>query len=118
MRHMRPAGHLGLLFTQGLAWSIAAVSVNPSVAVAAAYFGAYVLLRALMTWIIGVKGLKQRGFLRQMTLIPLWDAVAFLIWLTSFLRTSIRWRGADYHIRDGKLVPVSETSLPHERHAD
>ena len=40
-----------------------------------------------------------------MPLIPLWDALAFLIWLASFLRKSIRWRGADYYIREGKLVP-------------
>jgi len=118
MRHMRSAGHLGLLFTQGLPWSIAAVAVHPSAVAAAAYLGAYVFLRALMTWIIGVKGLKQRGFLRQMALIPLWDAAAFLIWLASFLRTSIRWRGADYYIRDGKLVPVRVASLPHQSHAD
>ena len=42
-----------------------------------------------------------------MPLIPLWDAVAFGIWLTSFSRNSIRWRGADYHIRDGRLVPIA-----------
>ncbi|MBV8729226.1 MAG: hypothetical protein JO336_05405 [Acidobacteriia bacterium] len=41
-----------------------------------------------------------------MPLIPIWDAAAFVIWLASFLRKSIRWRGADYYIREGKLVPV------------
>src|ERR1700733_5933236 len=34
MRHMRPWGHLGLLLTQGLPWSLAAVAVHPSAAVA------------------------------------------------------------------------------------
>jgi hypothetical protein len=33
--------------------------------------------------------------------------VAFGIWLTSFTRNSIRWRDAEYYIRDGALVPVS-----------
>jgi hypothetical protein len=32
--------------------------------------------------------------------------VAFLIWLTSFTRDSIRWRDGEYYIRDGRLVPV------------
>jgi hypothetical protein len=36
--------------------------------------------------------------------------VAFLIWLASFLRSSIRWRGADYYIREGQLVPVGSNS--------
>lgn len=106
MRHMRPWGHLGLLLTQGLPWSIAAVAVHPSAAVALSFFGGYLGLRMAMTWIIGIHGLRQPGLWKQMPLIPVWDGVAFVIWLTSFARNSIRWRGADYHIRDGRLVPV------------
>ena len=108
MRHVRPSGHLGLLLTQGLPWSIAAVMVHPSAAVALAYLGTYCCLRVAMTWMIGIHGLKQPRFWKQMPLIPLWDALAFLIWLASFLRKSIRWRGADYYIREGKLVPVKD----------
>ena len=109
MRHMRPWGHFGLLFTQGLPWSILAFAVCPTAAVAAGFFGTYLALRVLMTWIVGVRGLKQPRFWKEMPLIPLWDAVAFGIWAVSFLRSSIRWRGADYFIRDGKLVPVNPT---------
>jgi ceramide glucosyltransferase len=108
MRHVRPSGHLGLLLTQGLPWSIAAVLVHPSAAVALTYLGTYCCLRVAMTWMIGIHGLKQPRFWKQMPLIPLWDALAFLIWLASFLRKSIRWRGADYYIREGKLVPVKD----------
>jgi ceramide glucosyltransferase len=108
MRHMRPWGHLGLLLTQGLPWSVAAVAVHPTAVTALSFFGVYMGLRVAMTWLIGVHGLKQRRFWIQMPLIPLWDACAFFIWLTSFLRHSIRWRGADYYIRDGKLVPVKD----------
>ena len=68
----------------------------------------------LLTWMVAVYGLHQRRYWKQMPLIPLWDAAAFLIWLASFLRTSIRWRGADYYIRDGKLIPVKEPSLTHQ----
>jgi ceramide glucosyltransferase len=107
MRHMRPWGHLGLLLTQGLPWAIAALAVNPTAAVGLAYLGGYFALRVAMTWVIGIHGLRQRDLWKQMLLIPVWDAVAFGIWLTSFGRNSIRWRGADYHIRDGRLVPVA-----------
>ena len=41
-----------------------------------------------------------------MPLIPVWDATAFLIWLVSFGRRTIRWRGIDYYIQKGMLVPV------------
>jgi ceramide glucosyltransferase len=108
MRHMRPWGHLGLLLTQGLPWSLAAVAVHPTVAVAAGYLGTYFVIRAAITWIIGVHGLRQPRLLGQFLLIPVWDAVAFSIWLASFLRSSIRWRGADYYIRGGQLVPVAK----------
>ncbi len=104
MRHMRPAGHFGLLFTLGLPWALAAIAVHPTVTVAAVYLGAYALLRSLMTITIGSSGLKREGLLRKLPLIPLWDAVAFAIWLVSFTRSTIRWRGGDYHIVNGQLV--------------
>ncbi len=107
MRHMRPWGHLGLLLTQGLVWSLVAIAIHPSAAVACGYLGAYLALRAAMTWVIGARGLRQPHLWRSMLLIPLWDAVAFGIWVASFTRNSIRWRGADYHIIQGQLVPVA-----------
>jgi ceramide glucosyltransferase len=107
MRHMRPWGHFGLLLTQGLPWSLAAVAIHPSAAIALVYLGGYIVLRIAMTWIIGIHGLREPDLWKQMPLIPVWDAVAFAIWLTSFGRNSIRWRGSDYHIRDGRLVPVA-----------
>lgn len=108
MRHMRPWGHRGLLLTQGLAWSIVAAAIYPSVA--AVYPASYIILRMAMTWVIGIHGLKQRVLWKQMPLLPVWDGIAFIIWLLSFTRSSIRWRGADYHIRDGKLIPVLSDS--------
>jgi ceramide glucosyltransferase len=107
MRHMRPAGHFGLLFTQGLFWTVLAILVQPSAAVVLGYGGVYVLLRIVMTWMIGSRGMKQSGVWERMPLIPVWDAAAFLLWLTSFTRSSIRWRDGEYCIRDGKLVPIA-----------
>ena len=48
MRHMRPWGHLGLLFTHGLPWAAAAVAVHPSPGVALGFLGAYLGLRVAM----------------------------------------------------------------------
>ncbi len=106
MRHMRPWGHLGLIFTQGLAWSVAAVAIHPSLHVALFYIGGYLAVRVAMTWLIGIWGMKQKGIWKKMALVPLWDTWALLIWLLSFARRSIRWRDIDYRIRGGMLVPV------------
>lgn len=107
MRHMRPWGHFGLIFTLGLLWSLAAIVIHPTPAVALGYLGTYFALRLAMTWLIGIYGLKQPRLWRKMPLIPVWDALACLLWVSSFARKSVRWRGAEYYIRDGLLVPVA-----------
>jgi len=108
MRHMRPAGHLGLIFTQGLLWSAAAVFVHPTLLTAACFFGLYVALRIAMTWLIGGYGLKQEKLWRKMPIVFCWDAFASVMWAASFLRNTIRWRGGSYRIRSGELVPSGE----------
>ena len=105
MRHMRPWGHLGLLFTQGLPWSLAALAVHPTVGVAFGYLGAYLGLRLAMTWLIGARGLRDQTLRGKMWLLPVWDAMAFVIWLLSFGRNTFRWRGGEYRLRHGRLVP-------------
>ena len=115
MRHMRPLGHLGLIFTFGLAWSLLAVATHPSPTAALGYLGSYLALRLAMVWLVGIHGLKQRALWQKMPLIPLWDAMAFSIWLISFARKSIRWRDQDYIIREGQLVPAASAVAQDER---
>jgi len=110
MRLMRPWGHMGLLFTWGLPWALVAIAVHPTLSIAAAYLGTYLALRIAMTWLIGVGAMKQTGLWKKMPLIPLWDAFAFFIWLVSFGRKTIRWRGIDYFLREGRLVAVSQNA--------
>jgi ceramide glucosyltransferase len=106
MRHMRPWGHVGLAFTQGLPWCLAVALTHPA-GIGLAYFGAYLGFRVAMTWLVGVWGLQQRGLWKKMPLIVVWDATAFVIWLLTFGRNSIRWRDVDYKIREGMLVPAT-----------
>jgi ceramide glucosyltransferase len=109
MRHMRPWGHVGLAFTQGLPWSLAVALTHPSAGIAVAYLGGYAGFRVAMTWLIGVWGLKQTGLWKKMALIVVWDATAFVIWLLTFGRNSIRWRNVDYRIQEGMLVPATSS---------
>jgi ceramide glucosyltransferase len=107
MRHVRPRGHLGLLLTQGLPWSLAAIAVHPTLGLALGYLVAYVGLRLTMTWLIGIKGLRDQALWRKMWMVVVWDALAFFLWLVSFGRNRFHWRGGEYTIRDGQLVPVA-----------
>jgi ceramide glucosyltransferase len=110
MRLMRPWGHFGLILTWGLPWSVLAVATHPTVGIAVGYLGSYLGLRIVMTWLMGIWGMKQIGLWGKMPLIPVWDALAFFIWLASFGRKTIRWRGINYFIREGLLVPAAQST--------
>ena len=112
MRHMRPWGHLGLLFTWGLPWALAAVAAHPTALVAMGYLGGYLLCRILVTWMIGIRAMKQVGIWKRIPLIPLWDLMAFCIWIVSFTQRTIRWRGVDYFLRQGQLSPAARSAVP------
>jgi len=107
MRLMRPWGHLGLIFTWGLPWALVAVAIHPTLPVIAGFLGTYAFLRLVLTWALGIRVMKAPGLWKKMPLIPVWDLLAFFIWLASFTRSSIRWRGVDYFIRDGRLEPAA-----------
>jgi ceramide glucosyltransferase len=111
-RLMRPWGHVGLIFTFGLPWALLAVATHPTMWVALAYLGGYALCRVTITWLVGMWGMKQHGIWKKIPLIPVWDAIAFLLWIASFARNTIRWRGVDYFIREGLLVPVASAHPP------
>lgn len=118
MRHMRPWGHAGLIFTLGLPWALIAAAVAPSAWIAAAYLGGYFVVRSALTLLVGTKGLNQRGVSANLFLIPVWDALATCIWLVSFTRRSIRWRGFDYRIVNGELVPVNPEEVARAMQAE
>jgi ceramide glucosyltransferase len=104
IRHSRPAGHLGLIFTQGLPWTLLAAAVAPSAAVAAAYVAGYILLRGAMAWTVGGQGMHDELVRRKAWLLPLRDAFAFVAWVVSFFPQRIYWRGQEFRIRDKRLV--------------
>ena len=69
-----------------------------------------------MTWLIGVWGMKQTGIWKRIPLIPLWDAMALVIWLISFGQRTIRWRGVDYRIQEGILVRANRSAAESASH--
>jgi len=106
MRHMRPKGHFGLLFTQGLPLLLVALAARPTLRTAALLLMAYLAFRLWTMWLVGIRGLR-RPLWTLMPLVILWDLLAFCLWLASFARNTVRWRGGDYYIRDGNLVPAT-----------
>src|ERR1019366_8635215 len=94
IRNIRPRGHLGMLFTHGLPWAIAAACVAPSMTVAAAYLAAYFLVRFAMGWTVGIWGLRDPVLRRWLWVLPIRDLLSFFVWLASFGVNRIEWRGS------------------------
>ncbi len=112
IRYSRPWGHLGLIFTQVLPWTLLAAFLAPSPAIAAGYVAAYLLLRGTMAWVAGASGMRDHLVRRKFWALPLRDAFAFIVWLASFFPQRIHWRGQQFLVRDKRLVPV-----PSRRHS-
>lgn len=106
LRNVRPAGYVGLLMTFGLPWAVLAAALAPSGALAVGYLGAYLALRLLLVWTVGVWGLCDLVTRRSLWLVPLRDAINFAVWIAGFFASKIRWRGIEYRVKKGLLVPV------------
>lgn len=107
IRYSRPWGHLGLLFSQGLPWTVLASILAPSAAIAVAYVAAYVFLRGVVAWVVGVWGMHDRLVRREFWALPVRDAFAFIVWLASFFPQRIHWRGRQFLVRKKRLVAIS-----------
>ena len=107
VRNSRPWGHRGRLLAQGLPWAVAAAAVDGSGAATAGFLGAYLVIRLAMAWTVGVWGMQDPLMRRKWWLVPVWDAVAFVIWVASFVQNRIRWCGTEFYVRKGRLVPVT-----------
>ena len=111
IRSTRPWGYFGLLFTQGLPWAVAAATVSPSLTIAGAYLGAYLALRSLMVWVVGVKVLDDPVARRKWWLAPLRDAVGFYAWVAGFFSSRIIRRGIEFRsLEGGRLVRIEPRS--------
>jgi ceramide glucosyltransferase len=107
IRFSRPAGHLGLIFTQALPLALLAAIFAPSAAWAISLLVGYLLLRGISAWVVGVYGMRDPGVRKHMELLPLRDGFAFVVWLASFFPQRIHWRGRDFYVRDKRLVPTA-----------
>jgi len=106
IRLCRPFSYVGLLLTQGLPWTLLAALIAPAEWVAISYLLAYVVLRFVMAWTVGVWGVEDDVLRKKIWLVPLRDALSFVIWLASFGSNRIRWGSVEYLVRDGQMIPI------------
>ena len=114
LRSVRPLGYWGLVFTHGLPWALLAAATAVSIGsmpLALSYLAAYMILRVGLTWTTGKWGLGDRQLLKILWLVPLRDALSFIIWISGFFTNRITWRGLTYSVKHGQLIPIPSHSL-------
>jgi ceramide glucosyltransferase len=107
VRMCRPASYAALLFTQGLPWAIAAALLAPARWIGASYLLVYLVLRLAMAWFVGVSVVDDEVLRRRLWLVPLWDAIHFVVWFASFASNHVVWGNVEYVIDRGRMKPAA-----------
>jgi ceramide glucosyltransferase len=113
LRNVRPAGYWGMIFTHVLPWAVAAAIIAASAgwwALAASYVAGYLALRLTVAWTAGVWGLGDKRVASKLWLLPVRDVISAAVWVAGFFSDRIRWRGLEYRVKKGILVPVDADS--------
>ena len=105
-RLLRPASFFGLIVTHGLPWAVAAAVVAPTALISAGYLTAYLVLRLTAAWTVGIWGIGDDVLRRKLWLVPMRDAVHFVVWLGAFTSNRVKWGGVEYAIENGKMKEV------------
>jgi ceramide glucosyltransferase len=110
IRTSRPAGHLGMIFAQGLPWMVLGLFLVQTEFRLAIFLGAYALLRADVALSVGARGLRDKLVRLKPWMLPLRDAFALIVWVASFFPQRIHWRDQQFYVRDKRLVPIAPRS--------
>lgn len=106
IRVSRPWGYLGLIFTYGSATSLLFLLMVGG-SIGWLLFGVTLLMRLLMAWTVGVRGLQDPIAKRFLWLVPIADICRFLIWGYSFFGNGIEWRGRRFKlVGNSQLQPI------------
>jgi ceramide glucosyltransferase len=104
-RHSRQWGYVGLIFTFGLPWAIAALLLAPTAAWACGLLALTLLIRYAVAFTIGIGVVNDPQLPRAFWLIPFRDMIGMAIWIAGFTGRTVVWRGNQFILENGKLRP-------------
>jgi ceramide glucosyltransferase len=107
VRDARLGGYIGLATTFGLMWALLTLILSRAAAWSWAVLGVVLLLRILVSLVVGKSVLKDRKLPGQLFLLPLRDLSAVGVWIASFWGHSVTWRGDRFELRKGRLIRTS-----------
>jgi len=59
-----------------------------------------------VAWVVGARGIHDDVVRRKLWLVPLRDAIHFVVWLAGFASNRVKWGGIEYEIHEGKMTEV------------
>jgi ceramide glucosyltransferase len=109
LKNLRMLGYLGMFLTMGFAWSLLVGLLVFSWKIAGAYFLAYLTLRLVLAWVVGVWGLRDPVVKSNLWLVPVRDAVNLCVYIASFFTNNTEWRGMRYRVRGRFMIAPGMT---------
>jgi ceramide glucosyltransferase len=106
VRDSRSGGYFGLVATFGLMWGLLNLGAAQAAPWSWAVLGGVAALRLAVALVVGKAVLKDSQLARQLWLLPLRDLVAVVIWIASFLGSTVSWRGDRFQLRKGRLIRI------------
>jgi ceramide glucosyltransferase len=106
VRDSRFWGHLGMGITFGLVWALLTLIFAGGSAWAVELFCLTAAMRLAVAIFVGARVLHDQRAIHRLALIPLRDAIAMLVWLTSFAGHTVSWRGDIFKLQEGKLIRI------------
>jgi ceramide glucosyltransferase len=107
VRDSRTGGYIGLASTYGLMWALLALIASRAAPWSWAVLTVTVLLRLAMALAVGKSVLADRHLLRHLSLLPLRDLVAVVVWIASFAGHTVTWRGDRFELKKGRLTRIA-----------
>jgi ceramide glucosyltransferase len=108
IRDARRWGYLGLVLTFGVPWALACLIA----ARGATWAWALLALTSFARLVVGVGTavavLHERPALWNIFLLPLRDLIAPFVWAAGLIGNRIHWRGDDFYLKDGRLIPSKQ----------
>ena len=106
IQQSRPWGYLGLCLTYAVPWSILALILTCGVGWSWLLLGVALLVRFASAFTIGATVLRDKQVRMLWWLIPLRDCVSFILWALAYAGRTVHWRGDQFVLKKGKLVPA------------
>jgi ceramide glucosyltransferase len=92
-----------LPLTFGLFWSGLAVIASQWAGWAWLLLALTLVLRLAVALVVAGSVLRDPALTRNLWLLPIRDLIAVGVWAASFGGHTVRWRGEQFHLKNGKL---------------